>query len=330
MSTTKQSLRKTIYVILERENHSLIDKVVHYTLMGIILMTVIAVILESDVEIAKKHQTLFTIIEYISLTVFTIEYILRVWSSGENSKYKYINGRIKYMFTPMAIIDLLAILPALMGLFISKEFMILRGLRLIRIFKLTRYSRSMNLLTSVLKQESANIFSAFFVLTILILIAATGIYIVEGKIQPENFGSIPKAIWWATVTLTTVGYGDVVPFTTSGKVLGIIILMFGIGMAALPAGILASGFTKEINRRKVLFRNKVMSFISKGELKQRQRNSLKKLAVELSIPPPEVRNVIQEIKSMQLKLTEIKCPHCEKSLEIEHYSSHISLKNHIK
>ncbi|MFK8011820.1 MAG: ion transporter, partial [Marinicellaceae bacterium] len=283
MNPKRKSIRKTIYMILERETHSFIDKLVHYSLMLLILLTIISIILESDTEIYNQYKHIFTIIEYVSITVFTVEYLLRVWSSAEERKYRNFKGRLKYMLTPMAIIDLMAVLPAWLGLFFSREILILRGLRLIRVFKLTRYSRSMNLLIAVLKQESANIFSAFFVLTILILIAATGMHIVEGEIQPEKFGSIPKAIWWATVTLTTVGYGDVVPLTAPGKIFGIIILMSGIGMAALPAGILASGFTKEVNRRKLLFRNKVIRYLKDGILNQGERRQLKQLAHELSI-----------------------------------------------
>jgi len=319
-------LRKSIYTILERESQSLIDKLVHYSLMLLILLTVIAVILESDSEIYQKHKTIFTILEYISITVFSIEYLLRVWSSAENKKYRKLKGKIRYMLTPMAIIDLLAVLPAWLGIFFSRDFMILRGLRLIRVFKLTRYSRSMNLLISVLRQESANIFSAFFVLTILILIAATGIHIVEGDYQPDKFGSIPRAIWWATVTLTTVGYGDVVPITSAGRIFGIIILMSGIGMAALPAGILASGFTKEINRRKEKFRNKVIGYLSDGVIDYKERKLLKKLAYDLAIPAQDMSAVIWEVKKMQLKTSELICPHCAKPIEVEHYSEHIKIK----
>ena len=177
-------------------------------------------------------------------------------------------------------------------------------------------------------KNNKNIFSAFFVLTILILIAATGMHIVEGSDQPDKFGSIPKAIWWATVTLTTVGYGDVVPLTAAGKIFGIVILMSGIGMAALPAGILASGFTKEINRRKEQFRNKVIKYLSDGILDKSERKHLRELAHELAIPPQEVTTVIWEIKNMQLKLTELHCPHCQEPMEIEHYSDHIKIKSH--
>jgi len=322
----KTSIRKSVYSILERESHSLVDKLVHYSLMLLILITVIAVVLESDEEIYQRHKNLFLTLEYIAIAVFSIEYIMRVWSSGENSNYKHFKGRIKYMLTPMAIIDLLAVLPAWLGVIVSRDFMILRGLRLIRVFKLTRYSRSMNLLTSVMKQESANIFSAFFLLTILILIAATGIHLVERYHQPQHFGSIPEAVWWATVTLTTVGYGDVVPITGAGKIFGIIILMSGIGMAALPAGILASGFTKEINRRKDRFRNKVIQFLSDGMIESNERKKLKKMAQDLAIPSQDINAVIYEVKKMQLKVSELICPHCNEPIEVEHYSDHIKIK----
>lgn len=297
--------------------------------MILIILTVIAVILESDPDIYKRYQSSFWILEIISLIVFSIEYIMRVWPSGEIKKFQHLKGKIKYILTPMAIIDLLAILPALLGLIVSRDLMILRGLRLIRIFKLTRYSRSMSLLTAVLRQESVNIVAAFFVLTILILIAAIGMHLVEGENQQESFGTIPKAIWWATVTLTTVGYGDVVPISVTGKVFGIVILMSGIGMAALPAGI-AAGFTKEINRRKEKFRNKVIHFFSDGILDKKERNKLKHLAHDLAISQMEVQSVIREIKQMQLKLTKIKCPHCASSIEIENYSDHIHIKHHKK
>ena len=135
--------------------------------------------------------------------------------------------RLRYMITPMALVDLLAILPSYLLLF-GHDLLILRALRLIRVFKLTRYSRSMELLSTVFKQEFETIISAIFVLIILIVISATGIYIVEGDIQPEEFGSIPRALWWATVTLTTVGYGDVVPITGLGRALGIVIVITGI------------------------------------------------------------------------------------------------------
>lgn len=322
-----KSLRKKIFNVLEHESHSKFSEFVHYFLMILILVTVVAVILESDTEIYNKHQTLFWLLEVISLTVFTIEYLLRAWSSAELKKYRGLKGRIKYILTPMALIDLMAVLPVWFGFFMYRDLMILRGLRLVRVFKLTRYSRSMNLLMAVLKQESANIFSSFFVLSILIIIAATGMHLVEGNNQPEQFGTIPHAIWWATVTLTTVGYGDVVPITAAGKIFGIIILMSGIGMAALPAGILASGFTKEVNRRKEKLRNKVLKYLSDGILDEKELRKLRLMAHYLAISYQEMNTIIREMENMQLKLTELACPHCQQSIEIEHYSDHIKFRH---
>ena len=326
MQKANMPLRKKIFMILERESHSKFAEFVHYLLMALILLTVISVILESDESIYQNHRLFFWLIEVISLTVFSIEYVLRVWSSGEIKKYRHFKGRIRYMLTPMAIVDLLAVMPVLFGFFVNRDLMVLRGFRLVRVFKLTRYSRSMNLLISVLKQESANIFSAFFVLSILIIIAASGMHYVEAEVQPEKFGTIPHAIWWATVTLTTVGYGDVVPITAIGKVFGMIILMSGIGMAALPAGILASGFTKEINRRKERFKRKVIAYFIDGILDKDEIKKLKVLAHELAISNIEMKSIIREVRNLQLKLTEIQCPHCHNPIEIEHYSEHISVK----
>lgn len=323
----KQTLRNKTYQILERESHSPLAKIVHYCLMLLIFLTVIAVILESDPIIYDRYQNLFNILEILAIGVFTIEYILRVWSSSELKKYQSFQGKIKYMLTPMAIIDLLAVLPAWFGLFMSREVMILRGLRLIRVFKLTRYSRSMNLLLSVSRQESGNILSVFFVLSLLIIIAATGMHLVEGRIQPEAFGTIPKAIWWATVTLTTVGYGDMVPISPPGKIFGIIILISGIGMAALPAGILAAGFTKEVNRRKEIFRRRVINYLADGVIDRKEKIKLRELAYDLSISTQDSSAVIWELNHAQIKESKLTCPHCDASIHVEHSSSgHIRIK----
>jgi voltage-gated potassium channel len=325
--SNKQTLRNKIYQILERESHSTVAKIVHYFLMLLIFLTVIAVVLESDPNIYDRYQKLFYVLEILAIIVFTIEYMLRVWSSAEIKKYQAFKGRIKYMLTPMAIIDLLAVLPALLGLFMSRDLMILRGLRLIRVFKLTRYSRSMNLLLSVSRQESGNILSVFFVLSLLIIIAATGMYIVERDIQPEAFGTIPKAIWWATVTLTTVGYGDMVPISPPGRIFGILILISGIAMAALPAGILAAGFTKEINRRKELFKRRATNYLSDGLIDKKQKVKLRALAHDLLISNQDASAVVWELKQAKTKESSLTCPHCDISIEIEHNSAgHIKFK----
>ena len=142
--------------------------------------------------------------------------------------------------------------------FMSIDLRFLRVIRLLRIFKLTRYSGAMNLVLSVFKEEASAFFAAFFVLLMLLILASSGIYLLEHEVQPDNFGTIPDAMWWAMATLTTVGYGDVVPITPIGKLFGGFITIIGMGMVALPAGILASGFADQVHRRRTEYTEQIL------------------------------------------------------------------------
>ncbi len=238
MSETR---RKWLYEILENNRNGTVGFIINTSLMVLILLNVVSIVAASEPGIREKYAEFFHRFDVFTLVVFSLEYLIRIWVSIETQAKEErhpILTRLRYMATPMALVDLLAILPSYF-LFLGHDFLILRALRLIRVFKLTRYSRSMELIISVFKQEAETMLSAIFVLIILIVISATGIYLVEGDSQPEEFGSIPRALWWATVTLTTVGYGDVVPITGLGRALGIVIVITGIGMAAL-----ASGYTR--------------------------------------------------------------------------------------
>jgi voltage-gated potassium channel len=136
-------------------------------------------------------------------------------------------------------------------MFFSVDLRFLRALRLVRVFKLTRYSSSMTLLLKVLRDEAQSFGAAFFILIIVLIFASSGIYLFEHEVQPESFGNIPQAVWWSVSTLATVGYGDVIPFTVGGKIFGIVIMIIGIGIVALPAGILASAFSEQMRLRRV-------------------------------------------------------------------------------
>ena len=150
-------------------------------------------------------------------------------------------GRLRYMITPMAVINLFAILPFYLAFFVDADLRILHVLRLLRIFKLTRYASSISLLSQVLKEESRSIGVALFLLLLLRVIAASFTFLAEQGAQPEAFGSIPGAIWWAVITMTTVGYGDVVPVTALGKVFGAVLGVIGVGMVALPGRLARRG-----------------------------------------------------------------------------------------
>lgn len=314
MQKMNETPREWLFQILENNRNGKWAQIINLGLMLLITANVIFIVASSEEGINQRFHRFFFYFEIFSVIVFSIEYLVRVWVSVERST-KHLKqplmGRIRYMLTPMALVDLFAIVPSYL-LFFGSDFLVLRALRLIRVFKLTRYSHSMELLVAVFKQEAETIVSAIFILIILIIISATGIYIVEGDVQPDEFGSIPRALWWATVTLTTVGYGDVVPITTLGRVLGIVIVIAGIGMAALPAGILASGFTSEISRRRERFKAALMSWIEDGTFSKHENTEFVELRLKLGITRADAALMLSEAHS-EYKRSRSKnesCPKC--------------------
>ncbi len=245
--------RQWVHRTLEaEEDEDQTTRLVNWCLIVLISLNLLAVTLESVPSLGGPYRNAFLAFEVFSVAIFSVEYGLRLWSAVEWSDGRYrhpVFGRLRYAFTPLAIIDLLAILPFYLSVLIGADLLFLRALRLLRIFKLTRYSNAWRMLQRVSIAEARPIGAALFVLGVLVVVAACLTYLVEHEAQPEAFGSIPQAIWWAIITMTTVGYGDVVPVTFWGKVLAACIGIMGIGMVALPAGFLASGFTTEVHRR---------------------------------------------------------------------------------
>ncbi len=316
-----QTFRRYVYSILEEQDGGFFGKIINAILIFLIIANVVVVIIESEKTIVHDYYTALLLFEYITLFVFSIEYLLRLWVVSENPKFQHdsaLKQRLRYMMTPMAVVDLLAIMPMLLGFFFSDSLLMLKMARLIRGFKITRYSHSMTLLIVVLRRELGTIFSTFFILGIMIVLAATGIYLVEGDIQPDNFGSIPKALWWATVTLTTIGYGDVVPVTGMGKFFGGLIAILGITMAALPAGVLASGFSTELHRRRDMYRYYVAKFLNKGEIKLSEIRKLNQKRKELGISKADAQLIMYELKQEVKISSEVTCPSCGARFYISH------------
>ena len=292
--------RKRFWEILEEGNEK--DKVSVYTdifLITLIILNITAVLLETVDSIYSIYKYHFLLFERVSTIIFLIEYLLRVWVSVEkmNNKKKASKfiTRIKYMCTWPAIIDLLAVLSGLIGMLFEVDLRILRALRMLRLLKFSRYFKVMNLLLGVLKEEKQSFLAAMFLLTIAMLIASTGIYIFEKDAQPDKFGSIPEAMWWAVATLTTVGYGDVTPITAMGKIFGALITIIGIGTVALPSGILASGFSDQLKRRKNTYEKELSLAMQDGIITETERNKLEKIAEDMNLS-------IDQIKIMEKRL----------------------------
>jgi voltage-gated potassium channel len=246
--------RQRLNSILEKHPFKdTISKAINIFIITLIILNVISVILETE-ESLKVYSKLFRWFEIFSVGIYTIEYFLRLWSITADKKYKHpFAGRLRYMGQPFAIIDLLAILPFYLPLLIPFDLRFIRILRLFRIFrvlKLGRYSVALQSIGRVIKNKSAELISVVFVISVLLVVTSGCMYYIEHEAQPKQFPSIMSTMWWSVVTLTTVGYGDVYPITPLGKFFGAIIAFLGIGMFALPAAILASGFTKEIKQVK--------------------------------------------------------------------------------
>lgn len=246
--------KKRILEIIEKADSKDIKSLMFDKLIILlIVVNILAIILESFENLSANYGLLFTFVEVISVLIFTIEYLLRIYTADllypNLKKHKAI---AKYMRSPMAMIDLFAILPFYLPFLISVDLRFIRSVRLVRmfrLFKLNRYSKSMAMISRVIKREKDNLVVTIFMTSILILISSTMMYNFENAVQPDKFPNIIASFWWSIATLTTVGYGDIYPITTIGKFLSGFIAFLGIGLVALPTGILSSGFMKEISSK---------------------------------------------------------------------------------
>jgi voltage-gated potassium channel len=247
-------IRSKIYEFLDASViETKLERNLNIFLMGLIFFNVLAVILETEEALYLRYKNYFHWFDVVSVAIFSLEYLLRLWSWTENEKFwRPILGRIKYALTPMAIIDLLAILPFYIPMFISIDLRFLRALRLFRLFRLlkvSRYVKSLRTIKNVFIEKKEELMITVFSVLILLVFSSSLMYFVEREAQPDKFTSIPAAMWWGMATLTTIGYGDMYPITTLGRFLGGVIAFLGIGLFALPAGILASGFASEIQKK---------------------------------------------------------------------------------
>lgn len=226
--------------------------VVTWGLLSIIVLNVVAFVLETVEPIAHRYGPWLDYLLYLSIGIFTLEYLLRLWACtlDDSGLYSHpIRGRLRYVLTPLSLIDLAVILPFYAGGLAGIDLRFLRLIRLLWVLKLTRYFPAMGILGRVLKRERRTLAAIMTLMLIILFIASSLIFLFEHDRQPEQFASIPHAIWWGVSTLTTVGYGDVVPISLWGRILGVVIMLLGIGTFALPAGVLASAFSEERKRR---------------------------------------------------------------------------------
>ena len=322
--TTWYTLRKFVYNNLHNEDYETkFSRAINYFLILLILGNAAAVLLESVNDLYQSYAAFFDFFEYFSIFIFSLEYLLRFWSVAEvNPFYSAWKNRLNWVKSGAAIIDLLAILPAYINFWVPIDLRFLRILRLIRLLKLTRYFVSLQILLRVIEREKGSFQAVIFILGIMIMMAAASIYVVESKAQPEVFTSIPASMWWAVVTLTTVGYGDVTPIIPLGRFLGAIITILGVGLAALPAGILATGLTHELEQRKQNLEIKFRELLQSSEIDLlRDQEKIEIIRKEVGLTSHQTRDIVfqllREQREEALKQEREQyayCPHCGKKL----------------
>ncbi len=250
-------IKDKIYKLVEKGSHGHKHNLIFdYTILILILLSIVSIILESDKEINAKYSEFLIAFDIFSIIIFTIEYLMRIYVSDiTHPSESRIKSARKFIFSTYGLIDLLAILPFYLPMLIKMDLRVLRALRLtrfLRILKINRYNDSLNLIWTVVKEKKAELTVTGFVTLLVLLLSSFLMFYAEGDKQPKAFPNIFATFWWAIATLTTVGYGDVYPVTGLGKLISGLIAILGIGLVALPTGLISAGFINKIKDSKHL------------------------------------------------------------------------------
>jgi voltage-gated potassium channel len=244
-------VKERIFEIIQTANDGDVpSRIFDIGIISLIILNVVLVIADTF-NLPPAVSSAFNVIEVISVIIFTIEYLCRLWTS--DLLYPEANptkARIKYIFSFMALIDLFAILPFYIPFIIKIDLRVLRMLRIVRlfrVFKINRYTTALSAIGTVFKEKKNQLISSIFVVFLLMIIASVLMYNVEHDAQSEAFSNAFSALWWAVATFTTVGYGDIYPVTVMGKILSAVIAILGIGLVAVPTGIISAGFIENID-----------------------------------------------------------------------------------
>ena len=266
----------------------------------LVIINIIAVTLESVSDFSTKYADHFYAIEFFSVVIFSIEYLTRLWASAAKNatEHKIIgSSRLRYMLSFSGVVDLVSILPFyLQALFPGLDLRVLRTLRLLRIFKLSNYNTAIEDLFSAVYEERKSFIAALYLFVIAFVLTSSLIYYAENEVQPEKFASIPDAMYWSLITLTTVGYGDVSPVTWIGKVISVATALMGVSVVALLTGILANAFSNQIARRKMIFEDQIREALADGVVDAVEVRSLEQLRKDFGLSKQQADALMRHVK----------------------------------
>ena len=276
---------------------------VNFFLFSLIILNVAAVTLESIASVRTRWQDQLTAFELVSVFIFTVEYLLRIWSAPEHQDLSGETGSQKrkaYIFSFTGVIDLLAILPYLLQLIgLSADMRMLRVLRLARLLKFSHYTSALEDLMSAIYSERKAFLAALYLLILALFLSSSLIYVAENEVQPDVFSSIPETMWWSIVTLTTVGYGDVSPVTAVGKLIGAATAMMGVCSIALLTGIIGAGFSNQMSKKKAALALKVSEVLEDGVITNEEAAELARLQEKLDLSDDQMTAIISGLQDRQ-------------------------------
>lgn len=305
------SLRARLYSLFESERPTTASKVLRLSIGLLIIANVVAVVAESHASIYAEYGGLLDGFNIASVALFTVEYLLRVWVSVENPRFaaaSSFRARLAYMRSGWGIIDLVAIAPFYLGAIMPFDLRHLRAFRLLRLLKLSRHFGSLDIFWHVIRTQIPILIGATLVIGILLMFSSTMMYLIESPEQPEAFGNISKSMWWSIVTLTSVGYGDVIPSTPAGKVLGGFIMFLGIGLVALPAAILAGKFADELQIRRKRVERLVSEYLQDGELDEKEGALVIMEGQREGLTDDQTREIAEDLRE-SFEMLHV-CPRC--------------------
>ncbi len=301
----KLTFRRRVWNIVEvAKAGDLASRLFDVLILSLIILSTLAIILESVDTLFAQYKQLFIAFNIFSVIVFTIEYIGRLWSCVEEEEFRHpLWGRLRFAMRPLPLIDLLAILPFYLAMIGAdlRFIRILRIFRILRLAKLARYSAALRMVGASFQRAWNELMITLFVIVVLVIMAACLLYMAEHEAQPEAFQDIPSTMWWAVITLTTVGYGDVYPITIMGRALTSIIAILGIGLLALPTAILGAAFVEEIEA-----------------LKKKREQEEKEGAAKTSQPGVIIEESALTQDQPVASVNPARCPHCGEPLTAEY------------
>jgi len=298
--STSQRLKRRIFEILDGAVLDGASKACEIFIATLVVANVLAIILESMHDLHEAYAAYFHMFDLVSVVVFSIEYVLRVWSYGEKYAHEAGSswrGRKEYLFSVFGMVDFFSTVPFYLQLvFPGADLRVLRMFRLLRIFKLSRYNSAMDDMFEAIKAEKDSFSSAMFLLFISCLLFSSLIYIIEGHDQPEVFPSIPAAMHWFILTIIS-GWGNVDPVTYLGVVLVVVTQVLAIALAAILTGVVATAYTAQVQRREAVYETEVREVLADGVVTDEERAKLKQMQAKFGMTDEQVESIAEQVNA---------------------------------